>query len=74
MVMLFGKKKVVKLIIEGMHCSHCVEKVQSALKVLGCKADIDLKLGKAEVTCPESLDINAILKAISALGFTAKEQ
>ena len=72
--MLFGKKKVVKLLIEGMHCSHCVEKVQSALKLLGCKADIDLKLGKADVTCPESLDVEAIIKALSALGFTAKAQ
>ena len=72
--MLFGKKKVVKLLIEGMHCSHCVEKVQSALRLLGCKADIDLKLGKADVTCPESLDVEAIIKAISALGFTAKAQ
>ena len=72
--MLFGKKKVVKLLIEGMHCSHCVEKVQSALKLLGCKADIDLKLGKADVTCPESLDVEAIIKSISALGFTAKAQ
>ena len=61
--MLFGKKKLVKLAIEGMHCSHCVAKVEAALKALGCNAD---------VTCPESLDVDAIVKAISALGFTAK--
>ncbi len=72
--MLFGKKKLIQLVIEGMHCSNCVEKVQNALKLLGCKADIDLKLGKASITCPESLDVDAIVKAISALGFTAKEQ
>ena len=72
--MLFGKKKLVKLSIEGIHCSHCVAKVEAALKALGCKADIDLKLGRADVTCPEALDVGAILQAISALGFTAKER
>lgn len=70
--MLFGKKKLVKLAIDGMHCTHCVEKIEAALKALGCKADIDLKLGKAEVHYPETLDLDAILKAISALGFSVK--
>lgn len=72
--MLFGKKKIVRLAIEGMHCAHCVSKVEAALKAIGCKADIDLKLGKANVTCPESLQVDAIVQAISALGFTAREQ
>lgn len=70
--MLFGKKKLVNLAVEGMHCSHCVEKVEAALKALGCKADIDLKLGKVNVTCPEALDPSAIINAIEALGFSAK--
>jgi hypothetical protein len=39
------------------------------VKNLGGKAEIDLKLGRAAVTCPEKLDVNAIVAAVEALGF-----
>ena len=67
--MLFGKKKKVNFKIEGMHCEKCVAKVVEAIKKLGGKADIDLKLGRATVTCPEKLDAAAIVAAVEARGF-----
>ncbi len=68
--MLFGKKKNLTLKIGGMHCIKCVAKVEAALKTLGVKADIDLKLGRAAVTCPEKLDPAELKKAVEALGFS----
>ena len=69
--MLFGKKKTVKLKIEGMHCNHCAAKVEAALKALGCKAEIDVKLGKAVVTCPEKVAEAELTAAVTAAGFPA---
>ena len=67
--MIFGKKKQVNLKISGMHCEHCVAKVTKAIKALGGNAAVDLKLGRAVVTCPESLDAKLICEAVSKLGF-----
>lgn len=72
--MLFGKKENATLKIGGMHCEKCVEKVKTALKLLGVNADIDLKLGKANITYPEKLDFDKIIKAVTALGFTCEKQ
>lgn len=68
--MLFGKKKKLTLKIGGMHCEKCVAKVEAALKAIGAKADIDLKLGRAAITCPDKLDPAEIKKAVEALGFS----
>ena len=70
--MLFGKKKKLTLKIGGMHCVKCVAKVEAALKALGAKADIDLKLGRAAITCPEKLDTAELKKAVEALGFSCE--
>ncbi len=69
--MLFGAKKTVNLKIEGMHCEHCVARVVNAIKTLGGKADVDLKLGRAAVTAPKDLDPQALVDAVNALGFKA---
>ena len=68
--MLFGKKKKLTLKIGGMHCEKCVAKVEAALKAIGAKADIDLKLGRAAITCPDKLDPAEIKKAVEAVGAT----
>lgn len=68
--MLFGKKKKLTLKIGGMHCEKCSAKVEAALKALDAKADIDLKLGRAIITCPEALDPAEMKKAVEALGFS----
>ena len=69
--MLFGKKETINMKIEGMHCEHCAAKVIDAVKQLGAKADVDLKLGRAAVSAPKGLDPQTIADAINALGFKA---
>lgn len=69
--MLFEKKKKLMIKIEGMHCMKCVAKVEAALKAAGAKAEIDLKLGRATVTCPAKIENEALLQVIADCGFTA---
>ncbi len=71
--MLFGKKNSAVLRIGGMHCEKCSGKVAAALKELGVKADVDLKLGRANVTYPAKVEMSAIIAAVTALGFTCEE-
>ena len=66
---LFEKKKTVELKIGGMHCQNCAAKVQKALGVLG-KATVDLKLGRAKLSCPEKVTPEQIKSAVEAVGFT----
>ena len=73
--MLFGKKKTLDLLISGMHCEKCVEKVVKAIKTIGgCSAIVDLATGKAKVTIPEAIDVNLIIEAIKKLGFDCKAE
>lgn len=67
--MLFSKKKSLTLKISGMHCEKCSAKVEAALKAAGAKANVDLKLGRAAVTCPEKVDEADLVKAVEACGF-----
>lgn len=71
--MLFGKKNTAILRIGGMHCEKCSGKVAAALKEIGVKADVDLKLGRANVTYPAKVEMSAIINAVTALGFTCDE-
>ena len=71
--MLFGKKNSATLRIGGMHCEKCSAKVAAALKAIGVKAEVDLKLGRASVTYPDKVGMDAILNAVTALDFTCKE-
>ena len=68
--MLCEKKNNVTAKIDGMHCEKCVAKVEAALKGIGVKSKIDLKLGRAELIYPAKLDINTIKETIQALGFS----
>ena len=70
--MLFAKKKKLTLKIDGMHCEKCSAKVDAALKAIGAKAEIDLKLGRASVVCAEKLDNAELIKAVEALGFDCR--
>lgn len=67
--MLFAKKKTLTLKITGMHCEKCSAKVEAALKAAGAKAVVDLKLGRASVTCPEKVENGTLIKAVESLGF-----
>lgn len=70
---LFDKKKTVEMKIGGMHCEKCAAKVESALKPFG-KAKVDLKLGRATLTCPEKVTSDEIKAAVEAVGFTCEEK
>ncbi len=72
--MLFGKKNKAILKIGGMHCEKCSAKVTAALKAIGVNADVDLKLGRANVTYPDKVKMDTIVAAVCALGFTCEEQ
>lgn len=70
--MLFEKKKKLTLRISGMRCEHCVAKVEKTLRKLGCKADVELASGKAEVSAPASLNETEIVAAVEKAGFSAE--
>ena len=53
--------------ISGMHCEHCVKRVEKALAGLGCKAKIDLAKGIAEVDT--DIDNSELKNAVEDLGF-----
>ncbi len=72
--MLFGKKNKATLRIGGMHCEKCSGKVAAALKAIGVNADVDLKLGRANITYPAKVGMDKIIAAVTALGFTCEEQ
>lgn len=71
--MLFGKKNKAALKIGGMHCEKCSGKVAAALKAIGVNADVDLKLGRANIAYPEKVGMDQIIAAVTALGFTCEE-
>ncbi|MGN1127379.1 MAG: heavy-metal-associated domain-containing protein [Candidatus Flemingiibacterium sp.] len=59
------------IVISGMHCEHCVARVEKALKALGESVKVDLKKGTAEVSGKAS---DAELKnAVEDLGFDVVE-
>ena len=59
------------IVISGMHCQHCVARVEKALKELGENPKIDLKNGIAVV---DGTNSDADLKnAVEDLGFDVVE-
>jgi len=71
-IMLFEKKKKLTLKIDGMHCEKCSAKVDAALMAARAKAEVDLKLGRAAVTCPEKIADDVLVKAVEACGFDCR--
>lgn len=56
--------------IEGMHCKHCQNSVDSALNSIeGVYARVNLKRGIAEISCKNEISDNEIIGAIESLGF-----
>lgn len=59
------------LIIDGMHCQHCADKVASELnKIDGVSAKVDLKNKQATVSYDRAIDDAKIKKAIDIAGYT----
>ena len=59
------------IVISGMHCQHCVARVEKALKALGENPKIDLKKGIAVVDGTNS-DVD-LKNAVEDLGFDIVE-
>ena len=60
--------------VDGMHCPHCVMRVKKASEAVEnvSSADVNLETGTATIT-HEHADMNAVISAINALGFTASK-
>ena len=63
-----------KLNVSGMHCGHCVLKVEKALKgVPGAfAAQVDLEAGKAEVDFDGRAAPERFLEAVRGAGYAAQ--
>ena len=65
---------VTEIKVDGMHCMHCAARVKKASESVMnvSNADVDLEAGKATIT-HENADMNAVIDAINALGFSASQ-
>ncbi len=61
------------LSVEGMSCQHCVGRVKKYLETVGTDVHVDLEEKKAEFNTEQDLDMEKVVKDISAFGFTVKE-
>lgn len=65
-------KKIKKIIdIEGMHCNHCVMKIENALKEIEQVAKVKVNLAKkqAEVYLNEDVSDEILINAIKNVDF-----
>jgi copper chaperone CopZ len=64
---------MIVLTIEGMSCGHCVSHVKKALEaipgVLGAEVDLTSRQARVEGDAP----LSALLQAVAAEGYTARE-
>ncbi len=60
--------------VDGMKCPHCAARVKKAAEAVEnvTSADVDLENGKA-VLEHNSADIDAVITAVNALGFSASK-
>jgi len=59
--------------IEGMMCVHCKAHVEKALQAIpGVTVQVDLEGGKANVSCPETVTVEDLTKAVTDAGYTVK--
>ncbi len=71
---MFGKKEIVTLKVEGMHCMHCQKRVEDALKAVTGVTDVKVSLedASAAVTIRAGkTDAAALMAAVEAVGFKA---
>lgn len=69
---MFGKKNKIIIIVDGMHCEHCVKKVTDAILKVddSAKVKVDLKSGGVIITSKNSIDINSVKENVNETGFT----
>ena len=63
------------LSVEGMTCMHCSGRVTKYLESNNgiSNVAVDLESKEAVFTCDETVDLNAVVKDITELGYPAKE-
>ena len=63
------------LSIEGMTCMHCSDSVKKYLKSNNGISHVTVDLGNKEAifTCDGTVNLDAVIKGITELGYTAKE-
>ena len=68
---MFNKKNKKKVIIEGMMCSHCADKVEKSLMTLEnvSKVKVDLKDKSATIFYDQSLNDDDIKNKIAELEY-----
>ena len=68
---MFGKKEKKKIKIEGMHCSHCVKRVEDALSSIENvkKVKVNLSKGEAEIISEKEINNDLIKDKITELDF-----
>jgi len=60
--------------VDGMHCQHCAARVKKASESIAnvTSAEVELEAGKAVIT-HDNADIDQVVDAINALGFSASK-
>lgn len=68
---MFGKKIETKVMIEGMHCEHCANKVKQSLESIDGvkKVSVSLKDKCATITSKEEIDKKEIEDEITSLDY-----
>ena len=62
-----------EILIEGMHCNHCVESVKKSLSKLDGVSYVEVDLAKnIAVVGAEKVDDNVLMDTIESIGFDVK--
>ena len=70
--MLFGKKIVTVIKVEGLKCPHCKAKVETAIKAIDGvkKAVASLETKEVTITSKKPIDKDVIITVVAEAGFT----
>lgn len=64
--------KDVILKIKGMSCMHCVSRVQKTLARFDGVRNIDVKIGEAKFSAPDTFDVSKVIAAVEEEGYTVQ--
>lgn len=70
--MLFGKKIITVIKVEGLKCPHCKAKVETAIKAIDGvkKAVASLETNEVTITSKKPIDKDVIITVVAEAGFT----
>ena len=69
--MLFSKKYLTAIKVEGMTCRHCKAKVKEALLAIDGvkKVNVELETGEVTIISKEEIDLGVIITMVAEAGF-----